>query len=1074
MAFKITTTGTQDPVEFNDLAGASYSHPTTDYDLTLEYSIEEINQSQSIQDAITLGYITVTDEFGNDITDMSVDLTMKKSTYDVDGSGVVDLSEETQYVHWNNVDGAPEFVTSGHTHTESDITDLDKYSQAYIDANFEVSGTVAAHEAEYDHTNFSVSGHLHTESDITDLDKYTQAEVDANISGQIIAHHAPGSTDHDDRYYTEAESDANFEVSGTVATHKTSADHDGRYYTETEADSLFEVSGTVDLHKSSSDHDGRYYTETELDGGQLDSRYYTETEADGLFETSGTVDLHEANYDHDTLTDGSDASTLHIHDGRYYTETEADSLFEVSGTVANHESTYDHTDFVTASTFDTKGDILVATADDTYTNLGVGSSGQVLAADPGTATGLTWTNQSAGGGTPGGSDTQVQYNNSDEFGGISGVTSDGTTLTFADDTTLNFGTTNSSYLQRDTGNNELLVTASSTDNVMRIRSSGDVALYLEADTGNSGENDNPFIYMSQDGGGNHALIGLTGDAGTAPDGGTVTNAVANTLMFRHNWADTLGFQFAHGSPTGEVSVSFLGEDATVPGYEFNVGNQNLDFVINKNVTGTALHFDADAHSNDGAFNFSSNLHIDDDRVFEWGTGDTIHSGIGVSGIAWATGYEVDITFDTPYDAELLHGGDTITITGASNSTNNGTFTTLNDHQIQLDRGITEIEWQSGNSVRYGVPYVSAGGISAGDIFTTKGNGNSSNDGNFFIDSTATRGGGGNDGIWVYVTNTARSDDTDDEVNSPGECWISIKEVRILNPNRDDTDAYAEATHEGVTFTADEPGFVGEDISLVFNGSDTVTTVVDAWNTANPTNTVDHDGTGSEVLSSATVDLVYSGDDEASSSAVADINQMTFSVAYNSVSEELEWKIGTETVWTINWDGGGFASLNFPITNAEETSVMEFGSYGYPDRNGAKWYFSSKNSTFYLASDKRWFITVNGDVRWTQTDGDSFNINQDTENVNFVVYRNDPGGAAIFFDADDGSGDDTLYFNTDELGFFGTSTVAQQSGTGETTGFTAGAGTGVNDDSTFTGNVGSTAYRINDIVKALKNYGLLAS
>jgi hypothetical protein len=60
-----------------------------------------------------------------------------------------------------------------------------------------------------------------------------------------------------------------------------------------------------------------------------------------------------------------------------------------------------------------------------------------------------------------------------------------------------------------------------------------------------------------------------------------------------------------------------------------------------------------------------------------------------------------------------------------------------------------------------------------------------------------------------------------------------------------------------------------------------------------------------------------------------------------------------------------------------------------------------------------------------------------------------------------------------IGFLGTTAVAQQSGTGETTGFTAGSGTGVNDDSTFTGNVGATAYRISDVVKALKNYGLLA-
>lgn len=45
----------------------------------------------------------------------------------------------------------------------------------------------------------------------------------------------------------------------------------------------------------------------------------------------------------------------------------------------------------------------------------------------------TWPNQtinaSGGGGTPGGSNTQVQYNNSNAFGGISGATTDGSALT---------------------------------------------------------------------------------------------------------------------------------------------------------------------------------------------------------------------------------------------------------------------------------------------------------------------------------------------------------------------------------------------------------------------------------------------------------------------------------------------------------------------------------------------------------------------------------------------------------------------------------------------------------------------
>lgn len=63
--------------------------------------------------------------------------------------------------------------------------------------------------------------------------------------------------------------------------------------------------------------------------------------------------------------------------------------------------------------------------------------------------------------------------------------------------------------------------------------------------------------------------------------------------------------------------------------------------------------------------------------------------------------------------------------------------------------------------------------------------------------------------------------------------------------------------------------------------------------------------------------------------------------------------------------------------------------------------------------------------------------------------------------------------TSSLGFFAATPVTQPSTTGTTSGHTAGASTGLKVDDTFDGGLGGSAYTVGDVVRALKQLGLLA-
>jgi hypothetical protein len=62
----------------------------------------------------------------------------------------------------------------------------------------------------------------------------------------------------------------------------------------------------------------------------------------------------------------------------------------------------------------------------------------------------------------------------------------------------------------------------------------------------------------------------------------------------------------------------------------------------------------------------------------------------------------------------------------------------------------------------------------------------------------------------------------------------------------------------------------------------------------------------------------------------------------------------------------------------------------------------------------------------------------------------------------------------KLGFYNATPIVQPATTGTIVGFTAGAGSAVDSAATFTGNTGSAAYTIGDIVRALKQLGFMAA
>ena len=118
-------------------------------------------------------------------------------------------------------------------------------------------------------------------------------------------------------------------------------------------------------------------------------------------------------------------------------------------------------------------------------------------------------------------------------------------------------------------------------------------------------------------------------------------------------------------------------------------------------------------------------------------------------------------------------------------------------------------------------------------------------------------------------------------------------------------AFASVIYDTVTFSANFAGIAGNSISLVFNGTDTVATVVGIWNAANPTNTVAYSGLGTYVPAAGTAALIGGTDSHGLDTWI--LNPSIVVTAVNLDIRDLAAATDSVSSWTKDGTGSAITS-----------------------------------------------------------------------------------------------------------------------------------------------------------------------
>ena len=213
---------------------------------------------------------------------------------------------------------------------------------------------------------------------------------------------------------------------------------------------------------------------------------------------------------------------------------------------------------------------------------------------------------SSGGGTPGGSDTQIQYNNGGAFGGVASLTFNDSSgdLTVIDDEKLFFGTNSDAHIEYDEdGDNQLIISGS----ISGIAVLSDNVIFKTA------QSTRPRIYIQNENADQHPGQLIFNKTSSSP---TEDDTIGRIVFSSH---DAAGNATVYGQIDGEIKKSTSGGERgrikfTIAEYD---GTATEAFTLQ----GDAADGSVSVTVSNGTLNVpNGNIHLYDDRKIVFGNG----------------------------------------------------------------------------------------------------------------------------------------------------------------------------------------------------------------------------------------------------------------------------------------------------------------------------------------------------------------------------------------------------------------------------------------------------------------------